>query len=93
MKSVVNALKQTIDFLVELRQGNQRLSSELYNQPKPVDSVIDDFAVEAQNFAKSLTESASYAAVTIAFNSVDATGFNILNWLLLLKAGASGTVS
>ena len=77
MKSVANALKQTIDFSVELRQGNQRLSSELYNQPKPVDSVVDDFAVEAQNFANSLTESASYAAATIAFNSVDATGFNI----------------
>jgi hypothetical protein len=48
IKSVMYALQQTMDYSVELRQGNLRISSELFNQPKPVDSVVDDFAVEAQ---------------------------------------------
>lgn len=82
MKSVANALKHTIDYSVELREGNLRLSSELYNQPKPVDSVVDDFAVEAQNFANILAESAAYAAATIAFNQVDDTRFNIASAVL-----------
>ena len=72
--SVINALKQTIDYSIELRLGNQRLSSELFNQPKPVDALVDDFAVEAQNFANALTQSAAFAAATIALQLVSSDG-------------------
>jgi hypothetical protein len=37
-----------IDFAVKAHLYNDRVSCELYNQPRPVDSIGDDFAVEAQ---------------------------------------------
>ena len=57
MQGTVEALKQTMDYAYELRTKNARVSSELINQPKSVDSFIDDFAIEAQMFANGLTQS------------------------------------
>lgn len=54
---VVLGLKQSIDYAFDLRHRNARVSSELFHQPKPVDSFIDDFAIEAQQFANGLTQS------------------------------------
>ena len=56
-QGTVEALKQSIDYAFELRSRNTRVSSELFRQPKPVDSFIDDFALEAQMFANGLTQS------------------------------------
>ncbi|CAJ1945589.1 unnamed protein product [Cylindrotheca closterium] len=43
-----------------------RVSSELFKQSKPVDSIADDFAVEAQNFATGLTMSTALATFALA---------------------------
>ena len=48
MYGVVEALKQTMDFLYDLRTKNARVSSEMFHKPKSVDSFIDDMALEAQ---------------------------------------------
>jgi len=41
------------------------------NQPKSVDSIIDSFAVEAQNFANSLNQSATLLATSVALRLLD----------------------
>jgi hypothetical protein len=74
LESVVTALTQTIAHSIELRSRNQRISSEAVNQPKPVDSFLDDFAVEAQNFTNSLTQSVAFATGAIAFGSLQLEG-------------------
>jgi len=88
--SVVEALKSIVDYSVELRFRNQRISSELYRQPKPVDSIVDDFAVEAQSFANSLTLSTALAVGAIALRLVDATYANVVSSVLsVLSIGIS----
>lgn len=67
--SVLTALKDTIDYSVELRAENARLPSELYNQSTAIDSIVDDFAVEAQNFANALTQSAAFTAAVVALGN------------------------
>lgn len=42
---------QIVDFAKQSHLYNRRFRQQFWNQPKPVDSVIDDFAVEAQNHA------------------------------------------
>jgi hypothetical protein len=69
INSVLKAIKDSIDYSVELRAGNARLPSELFNQSSAIDSVVDDFAVEAQNFANALTQSAAFTAATVALGS------------------------
>lgn len=70
--SCLNAIcNQIIDFASQAYIYNTRLPSELLNQPKPVDSVVDDFAVEAQGFANVLTISAAFGAATLAFRLVN----------------------
>ena len=89
---VAKRLDQICDQVIEYAKRaylyNERISSELFNQPKPVDSILDDFAVEAQNFANSLTMSAAFSAGALAFSLVGdragivagavLAGFNIL---------------
>lgn len=58
---------QIIDFAKESYLYNKRYSQELHNQPKPVDSIVDDFSVEAQNFANALALSAAFSAASVAF--------------------------
>lgn len=82
IKSVFVALHQTIDYAVELRSDNARLPSELYNQSTPIDSIVDDFAVEAQNFANALTQSAALTSGTVALNLLDSRAATIGSALL-----------
>jgi hypothetical protein len=63
--------RQIIDFAAEARLFNERVSSELVNQPKPVDSIVDDFAIEAQGFANSLTMAAAFSASILALRLID----------------------
>lgn len=58
---------QIVSFAQQIFSNNARYSSQLSHQPKPVDTVSDDFAVEAQNFANSLTLAASFSAGALAF--------------------------
>jgi hypothetical protein len=71
-------LEQVVSHIVEFATRayiyNERISSELFNQPKPVDSIVDDFAVEAQSFANSLTMSAAFSSAALAFTLVDIRG-------------------
>jgi hypothetical protein len=71
IKSVSVAFNETIDYSVELRSQNARLPSELYSQSTAIDSIVDDFAVEAQNFANALTQSAAFTATTVALGSTN----------------------
>lgn len=80
--AVLLALHLIIDYAVEMRDQNTRVSSEAFNQPKPVDSIIDDFAVEAQTFANALAESAAYASATIALTLSANKTENIISALL-----------
>jgi len=70
---------QIIDFSREAYLYDQRFSQELWNQPKPVDSIVDDFAVEAQNFANSLALSAALSAASVAFVLFDVRRDNATN--------------
>jgi hypothetical protein len=82
LEAVVTAVVQTIDFSVDLRSRNQRISSELFTQPKPVDSFIDDLAVEAQSFANALTMSVAFGTGAIALGLSDNTNPKIISSLL-----------
>jgi hypothetical protein len=68
IKSVLVGLRESIDYSVELRADNARIPSELFNQSTAIDSIVDDFAVEAQNFANGLTQSAALTAATVVLN-------------------------
>ena len=62
--------RQVIEHAKEAYLYNQRISSEISNSPKNIDSIVDDLAVEAQNFATSLAQSAAFAAGALAFKLV-----------------------
>lgn len=81
--SVLLALKDTIDYAVELRVTNARLPSELYSQSAAIDTIVDDFAVEAQNFANALTQSAAFTAVVVALGSLRDTNAGLIAGALL----------
>lgn len=74
--------RQIIDFAAEARLCNERVTSELFNQPKPVDSVVDDFAVEAQSFATALTFAAVFNATILAFRFIDQQAVGMLSAFL-----------
>jgi len=63
--------KKITEHASKLHLYNDRISSELENRPKPVDSVVDDFAVEAQNFANGLVTSATYSAGVVGLSLLD----------------------
>ena len=86
---------QVIEYAKKAHLYNERISSELYNQPKSVDSVIDDFAVEAQNFANSLIQSAAFSSGALAFRLMNANISNIFSAILAgLNIGISfGTMT
>jgi ribosomal protein L17 len=73
---------QLIDFAKKAHLNNERIASELFNQPKPVDSILDDFAVEAQNFANSLIQSAAFASGALAFRLMDQDVGNVFSSVL-----------
>lgn len=76
--------RQIIDFAAEARLYNARVSSELSNQPKPVDSIVDDFAVEAQGFANSLTMAAAFASAVLALRLIDQQTATLFSSFLLV---------
>ena len=96
--SVLTALKDTIDYSVELRATNSRLPSQLYSQSAAVDSIIDDFAVEAQNFANALAQSAAFTAATVALELESSKGARIASavlgvWNIFVSFGTMTNVS
>jgi hypothetical protein len=76
--ALASRVEQTMFQIVEhATKGHiysERISSEMENEPKAVDSIVDDFAVEAQNFANSLMMSAAFASAALAFVLVDIRG-------------------
>lgn len=64
--SIARTLGLILQQLVEIAQrqfeNNERIGSLAWNQPKSVDSIIDDFAVEGQIFTNSLVQSATLSA-------------------------------
>jgi hypothetical protein len=82
LESVVNALIETIVESIDLRSRNQRISSEAAHQPKSVDTFLDDFAVEAQNFANTLTQSVAFATGAIALGSLSGQAADYISPLL-----------
>lgn len=72
------ACNQIIDHASRGYLYNERIATELSNQPKPVGSILDDFAVEAQNFANSLVMAVAFSSVALAFRLV---GSDIANTL------------
>jgi hypothetical protein len=69
-KRVCRVCDEVLDFSANARLYNERVTSEMFNQPKPVDSVVDDFAVEAQTFATALTFAAAFGAALLAFRLI-----------------------
>jgi hypothetical protein len=89
-KRTEQVVGQIIDFAKEAYLYDQRYSQELWNQPKPVDSIVDDFAVEAQNFANSLALSAAFSAASVAFVLYDLRRDNSTNLAEILGAIIAG---
>lgn len=69
-KVMEQSVNQVIEYATRAYLNNERISSEWFNQPKSADSIIDDFAVEAQNFANSLVMNATFSASAVAFRLV-----------------------
>merc|ERR1719491_92931 len=65
------AVQDIMDFSCLYYDENKRISSELEYQPKSVDFISDDFAVQAQNFTASLTFSATLSAAALTLLIVD----------------------
>lgn len=74
-----NLCRELVDFAAELSLYNERVSSELFNQPKPVDSVVDDFAVEAQTLANSLILGAAIGSGILALNLIDQPAVKLMS--------------
>lgn len=72
-------LQEIIEQAQNDAKNNLRISTQGYNQPRSVDSWIDDFAVEAQNTASGLATSATFAAAALAAQFVTTIGSAILS--------------
>jgi hypothetical protein len=81
-KLLCNLCQELVDFAAEQSLYNERVSSELFNQPKPVDSVVDDFAVEAQTLANSLVLSAAIGSGILALNLIDRPAVQLMSVIL-----------
>ncbi|KAL3916452.1 MAG: hypothetical protein SGILL_005172 [Bacillariaceae sp.] len=84
------AVTQIVDFAKQAYLYDTRFSQEFWNQPKPVDSIVDDFAVEAQNFANSLALSAAFSAASVAFVLYDLRRDNTTNVAQIIGAVLGG---
>lgn len=67
-------IRQIIESAQKRYQNNLRISSNLENQPKSADTIIDDFAVEAQTFTNGLTQVASFSAFALALQFITTAG-------------------
>ena len=70
-------LRSIVVHVQQLAREYSRVSSDLYKQPKPVDSIADDFAVEAQNFANGLTMSTAFATFSLSLRLLSETGAEV----------------
>lgn len=66
-KQVENNFHKIIDFAKKESLYNERVASEYFNQPKPVDAVIIDGAMEAQLFPEAFATVSAVAALSLAF--------------------------
>jgi hypothetical protein len=73
---------QIIEFAAKAHLYDERITAELHRQPKPVDSIVDDFAVEAQNFANALTMSAAISSGVLAFGLLGRSVGRVFSTLL-----------
>ena len=80
--NTAEALEKLLEDIIAHAQGahsrNERVSGELFNQPKPVDWIIDDFAVEAQNFTDSLVMVAALSAASLSWQLLP--NFTSVGW-------------
>ena len=73
---------QVIEYAKKAYLYNERISSEMFNQPKSVDTVYEDFAPEAQGFANSLGMSAAFSAGALSFNLIESVTGGIFGAIL-----------
>jgi hypothetical protein len=85
-KLTEKVVTQIIDFAKQEYLYDMRYSQEFWNQPKPVDSIVDDFAVEAQSFANALALSAAFSAASVAFVLYDLRRDNNTNVAQIIGA-------
>ena len=65
-KQVVQFVLEVIDFAKEDHIFDRRSSQELWNQPKPVDSIVDDFAADGRTLPNFLAQSTVLCAASVA---------------------------
>jgi len=65
-KRLEKSVSEVIDFAKKAHLYDQRSGQELWNQPKPVGSIIDDFALEAWNYPNSLSLLTVLSAASVA---------------------------
>jgi hypothetical protein len=78
-KLTEKVVAQLVDYAKESYLHDTRFSQEMWNQPKSVGSLVDDFAVEAQGFANSLALSSAFSAASVAFVLYDVRRGNSTN--------------
>jgi hypothetical protein len=79
-KRVEQNMKHIVEFAKKESLYNERLPSEFFNQPKPVDSIVDDGALESQKFAEAFVTCAGIAAASLAFTLIsDRRGYNVFS--------------
>merc|ERR1719491_350315 len=88
-QTLEQAVVDIMDFSREYYAGNLRISSELENQPKSVDFISDDFAVQAQNFTASLTFSATLSSAALAVLLLDTSDNRIEGGSALPRIGSA----
>merc|ERR1719148_192035 len=83
------AVQDIMDFSRQYYDDNKRISSELENQPKSVDFISDDFAVQAQNFTASLTFSATLSSAALAVLLLDTSDNRLEGGAALPRIGSA----
>jgi len=88
-QTLEQAVIDIMDFSRQYYTGNLRITSELENQPKSVDFISDDFAVQAQNFTASLTFSATLSSAALAVLLLDDSDNRIEGGTALPRIGSA----
>jgi len=65
-KGVEEFVAEVVNFAKANHLYDQRSSQGLWNQPRPVDSIIGDFAADGRNIPNSLSQSAALCAASVA---------------------------
>ncbi len=64
-KGAEQFVSNVVDFAKESHLYDQRISQELWNQPRPVDSVVGDFAADGHCLPNSLAQSTALCAASV----------------------------